>query len=237
MFLFLVFLAGASFSGFFQCTMYRIQHRIPVSVSRSFCDECGKTLTWMDPLPFVNYLILRGRCRYCNTKLPIKYFLAETVSGIIILSLFLSYRSILIALPFSLMTIYILSYYLYHRKLTRGRILAYGSFLGLISYYQGGPNAGDLLFSSALVLILWLVIFFFKREESDILTFLLILSTSLVLSFKGLAFSLVIAAAFWIVSLAIAKIRNISSDKEHFFTSSVFFSVFSLAYVFYYSFV
>lgn len=36
---------------------------------RSRCLHCGHTLKWYDLLPLVSWLTLRGKCRYCHTKI------------------------------------------------------------------------------------------------------------------------------------------------------------------------
>lgn len=102
---FLVFMIGASWCGFFQCMLYRLSHKINLFQRRSFCDFCGVQLGLIDPVPVINYLVLRGQCRFCKTKLPRKYFLTELISGIIFLMLMFLPFNLLIILPLALVLI------------------------------------------------------------------------------------------------------------------------------------
>ena len=48
---------------------------------RSRCDACGYILKWYDLIPIVSYLILRGRCRKCKTKIAPSHFISELMMG------------------------------------------------------------------------------------------------------------------------------------------------------------
>lgn len=52
---------------------------------RSSCDSCDRTLNVIDLIPVVGFLINKGRCKACNTKISINYFVCE----LIMISLFL----------------------------------------------------------------------------------------------------------------------------------------------------
>lgn len=41
----------------------------PVTKDRSRCLHCGHTLAWYDLLPFISWLVLRGKCRYCHKSI------------------------------------------------------------------------------------------------------------------------------------------------------------------------
>lgn len=44
----------------------RLPEGRPVAVARSACDRCGHRLVGADLIPFVSYMLSRGRCRYCG---------------------------------------------------------------------------------------------------------------------------------------------------------------------------
>jgi len=60
-------------------------YRLPVSRSivrpRSQCPQCGHSIRARDNIPVLSYLILRGRCRDCGVRIPLRYPLVETLSG------------------------------------------------------------------------------------------------------------------------------------------------------------
>lgn len=51
--------------------------------SRSKCDECKHTLGFLDLIPIFSYIFLRGRCRYCNSKIDILSTYIEIFTGIL----------------------------------------------------------------------------------------------------------------------------------------------------------
>lgn len=44
---------------------------------RSICPACGHKLAFMDLIPLISWVILKGKCRYCNSPIGIRYPLSE----------------------------------------------------------------------------------------------------------------------------------------------------------------
>lgn len=61
--------------------------RLPAGFSlvrpRSRCDVCLRELQWRDLIPVIAYLLLRGRCRYCQYRIPIFHLVTEILYPII----------------------------------------------------------------------------------------------------------------------------------------------------------
>jgi leader peptidase (prepilin peptidase)/N-methyltransferase len=55
----------------------RLPEGKPVAMARSACDHCGHRLGSRDLIPFVSYLVSRGRCRYCGEAIGSFPFLIE----------------------------------------------------------------------------------------------------------------------------------------------------------------
>ncbi len=55
---------------------------------RSFCPLCNAPIRWYDNIPVLNYLLLRGRCRTCKTKISVRYPLVELLTGYVFVHLF-----------------------------------------------------------------------------------------------------------------------------------------------------
>jgi leader peptidase (prepilin peptidase)/N-methyltransferase len=49
----------------------------------SHCPQCKHPLSARDNIPLFGWLLLRGRCRYCQTRISIQYPLVELLSGIL----------------------------------------------------------------------------------------------------------------------------------------------------------
>ncbi len=52
-----------------------------VLFGRSRCPECKKDLSWYNLLPVLSFLLQRGKCTSCGTKLSYKYLLLELIMG------------------------------------------------------------------------------------------------------------------------------------------------------------
>ncbi len=70
-------LLGAAFGSFLHCAAWRVARRESFLKGRSRCPECGHELGFIDLIPLFSWLFLRGRCRRCKAKIPVRYFLAE----------------------------------------------------------------------------------------------------------------------------------------------------------------
>ena len=70
---------GAVLGSFLNCAAWRIAHGEPWHKGRSHCPQCGHTLAAADLVPVFSWLFLKGKCRYCGTKIPARYVLAELV--------------------------------------------------------------------------------------------------------------------------------------------------------------
>lgn len=58
---------------------------------RSYCDYCKKQLKWFDLFPIFSFLILKGKCRFCQKKLNKEYLFLEILMGFLVGLLFYFY--------------------------------------------------------------------------------------------------------------------------------------------------
>ena len=76
--IFTAIISGASVGSFGNCVAWRIQNgRKWWGNERSACPACSAPIRSYDNIPILSYLVLRGKCRKCGTKIPVKYLLAE----------------------------------------------------------------------------------------------------------------------------------------------------------------
>ena len=77
----LVFFAGASIFSFVTV----VAHRFPLGEdwvkACSHCLACGHLLAARDLVPVFGWILLKGRCRYCHTRLSPRHPLAEAAGG------------------------------------------------------------------------------------------------------------------------------------------------------------
>ena len=79
----ITFIFGTVIGSFLNVCIYRIPKHEDIVKTRSHCMSCSRQLKWYDMFPLFSYLFLRGRCRYCKTKLSVQYPLIEAVNGIL----------------------------------------------------------------------------------------------------------------------------------------------------------
>ena len=81
----ILFLFGLAFGSFLNVLIYRFSKREKLKeiiTGRSYCPNCKQTIRWYDNIPLISYLVLRGKCRYCGWKIPLRYPIVEFLGGI-----------------------------------------------------------------------------------------------------------------------------------------------------------
>lgn len=83
--LFIVFLLflGASWGSFLNVIAWRASKKKSFLRGRSKCAHCGQVLHWYDMVPIFSWLILRGKCRFCNKRISMQYLLVEIATGLL----------------------------------------------------------------------------------------------------------------------------------------------------------
>ena len=96
------FICGSIFGSFMNCMATRIVNHEDFISSRSHCESCNHELGFLDLIPIVSYLYLKGRCRYCKARLSPSYPLTEIFLGIVFVLTYLRYQRPCILLIFDL---------------------------------------------------------------------------------------------------------------------------------------
>ena len=90
----LIFMMGTVFGSFFTLAVYRIPLNKNILYERSFCPKCNHKLEFLDLIPVLSYIFLRGKCRYCGEKVRIRYLILEVLSGLVFLIAYLSLKMV-----------------------------------------------------------------------------------------------------------------------------------------------
>lgn len=83
-----VFIFGLCIGSFLNCAAYRIEQEKSFLKGRSFCPNCKHNLVWQDLVPILSFLFLKGKCRYCKTKISWQYPIVEVATGILFTLIF-----------------------------------------------------------------------------------------------------------------------------------------------------
>jgi leader peptidase (prepilin peptidase)/N-methyltransferase len=70
---------GGSVASFLTVVWDRMGTGESFILPRSRCPECDRAIRWYHNLPIVGWLILRGRCYDCGSRIPIKHVLVEAL--------------------------------------------------------------------------------------------------------------------------------------------------------------
>lgn len=80
-------LLGLAFGSFVNALVWRLHEKRSIAKGRSMCVHCHHTLSWLDLLPVLGWVMLRGRCRYCRRSISAQYPLVElAAAGLFVLS-------------------------------------------------------------------------------------------------------------------------------------------------------
>jgi leader peptidase (prepilin peptidase)/N-methyltransferase len=74
---------GAIFASFITCTAWRVVRGEDWMLGHSHCDTCGHELSTADLFPVISYIALKGKCRYCGSKVPPRDLIFEIILGLL----------------------------------------------------------------------------------------------------------------------------------------------------------
>ncbi len=77
-----IFMLGTVIGSFLAVCIHRIPLGRSVVTPRSACPACGTQIAWYDNVPVLSFLWLRGQCRACRQRIPIRYPLIEIANGL-----------------------------------------------------------------------------------------------------------------------------------------------------------
>jgi leader peptidase (prepilin peptidase)/N-methyltransferase len=83
-----IFLYGIVIGSFLNVCICRIPEKKGIVGGRSYCDNCNSVIKWYDLIPIVSYIILKGRCRNCKSKISIQHPIIEIMNGLLYVLVF-----------------------------------------------------------------------------------------------------------------------------------------------------
>ena len=90
----LAFIFGTVLASFITCTAGRILAGMDWINDHSHCDTCGHQLGIPDLFPIISYVALKGKCRYCGAKVPIRCLISEVLLGVVFVIVVITHGSI-----------------------------------------------------------------------------------------------------------------------------------------------
>ena len=78
------FAPGLALGSFLNVVAARVPLRRSIVRPPSACMSCGEQIKWYDNLPLLSYVLLRGRCRHCQARIPLVYPGVELATALLV---------------------------------------------------------------------------------------------------------------------------------------------------------
>lgn len=88
----IVFIFGSMVGSFLNVCIHRMPLGESVVWPRSHCPKCKKRIPAYDNIPFLSYVLLRGRCRFCKQKISLRYLIVESLTAVMFVVLYTRFR-------------------------------------------------------------------------------------------------------------------------------------------------
>ena len=170
----LLFILGLVMGSFFSVVGTRVPKNESIVKPRSHCENCNHILKWYELIPIISYVIQRGRCTKCKTKLSLSYPLIELLNGFLFsLSYALygfSYEMMAFIIISSILILVFVSDFKYMIILDEPLIIGSILILGMKLYFFGFDTFTRSIYSGLIMFIFMLFIKLlgdkaFKRES------------------------------------------------------------------------
>jgi len=76
------FLLGLAFGSFLNVVVSRWPNNESIVKPASHCRNCDHVLAWWENIPLLSWILLKGRCRQCQTRISFRYPLIELTIGL-----------------------------------------------------------------------------------------------------------------------------------------------------------
>lgn len=178
------FLFGLVFGSFYNVVGLRVPKGESIVSPPSHCTVCERRLTPIDLIPVLSYLVLKGRCRKCHTRISPMYPFMECITGLLFVHSYVMFgfsKELIVALFFAsllvIITVSDIAYMLIPNKIVYpaffifiglrlvsplepwwyafvGSAVGFGLLLLIAIVSKGGMGGGDIKLYAVLGLVL-----------------------------------------------------------------------------------
>ena len=85
-----VFIFGACWGSFLNMVAWRLLSDAAITYYRSYCPDCKRHIAWYDLIPIISWMILRGTCRNCQSRISALYPFIETLAGFLAIAAYIT---------------------------------------------------------------------------------------------------------------------------------------------------
>ena len=163
---------GSLWGSFANVCIYRLPENKNVVTGRSYCPNCKNKIHWYDNIPFLSFILLMGKCRFCKKPIDLQYFIVELISTISFVSIYYFFGLTITALLLLILTIFfIIIFFIDLKHFIIPNVLTFPlMIIGFIKSFD--PNLNQTIFPNYInsliggvfgYLIIWLIIFIYKK--------------------------------------------------------------------------
>ena len=76
-------LIGLCIGSFLNVVIYRLPNEMSILRPRSFCPKCKNSIPWQSNIPLISFLIQKGKCSFCRTRISFRYPMVEIITGLL----------------------------------------------------------------------------------------------------------------------------------------------------------
>lgn len=160
----LIFISGTIIGSFLNVCIYRIPLGKSIVFPGSHCIKCGGRLKARHLIPVISYILLGGKCSYCNAKISARYPLVELLTGFLYTVLFVKFYWTLYFFKYAFLVslLLIISFIDLQIQIIPNGLVLWGLAMGLIfalidkyypftGYFLGALIGGGLFLLIALL--------------------------------------------------------------------------------------
>ena len=168
----IIIVLGAIWGSFANVCIYRLPKNKEIIIQSSFCPNCKKKIQWYDNIPILSFIFLFGRCRKCNKLISLRYPTVEFLGVISFFFIYLNFGLTITTLLLMILAIFFiiiffidLKFFIIPDSLTFPLMI-----IGFVKSFD--PDLNTSIFPNYLnsliggifgYLIIWLIIYFYKR--------------------------------------------------------------------------
>ena len=166
------FILGALVGSFLNVCIRRLPKEEAIYWPRSHCPECKKTLPPYDLVPLFSYLWLKGRCRFCQSRISLEYPLVELLTALLAVWTFSEFGMRVQGISYFVFvsSLVVITFIDFHHRIIPDTLSIGGTILGfLLSFHFLNIDylnslIGILAGGGLLLLLAYLYFKFTKRE-------------------------------------------------------------------------
>jgi leader peptidase (prepilin peptidase)/N-methyltransferase len=166
------FLFGGIWGSFANVCIYRLPKNKSIITGRSSCPNCKKKIIWYDNIPLLSFILLMSKCRFCKKPIDLQYFTVELITAISFVSIYYFFGLTLTALLLLILSVFfIIIFFIDLKHFIIPNELTFP--LMIIGFFKSfDPNLNQTIFPNYInsliggvfgYLIIWLIIFFYKK--------------------------------------------------------------------------